>query len=45
LQRSCVVLPINYSDNWLSGHFSNYLAIDKPIIVLENMDVEQDISL
>jgi len=33
-----IVLPLNYSDNWLYGHFSNYLGIDKPLIILENYE-------
>jgi hypothetical protein len=33
-----IVLPLNYSDNWLYGHFSNYLGIDKPMIILENYE-------
>jgi hypothetical protein len=33
-----IVLPINYSDHWLHGHFSNYLGIDKPMIILENYE-------
>lgn len=28
----------NFSNNWFGGHFSNYLAIDKKIIVLENYE-------
>lgn len=33
-----VVLPINNSNNWLTGHFSNYLGVDKPIVILENYE-------
>lgn len=33
-----IVLPLNYSDNWLAGHFSNYMGIDKPMIILENYE-------
>ncbi|MGE0090883.1 MAG: hypothetical protein AB7S50_15545 [Bacteroidales bacterium] len=33
-----VVLPINFSTNWMHGHFSNYLGIDKPIVILENYE-------
>ncbi|HBL73696.1 MAG: hypothetical protein A2W90_13215 [Bacteroidetes bacterium GWF2_42_66] len=33
-----IVLPVNYSNNWLVGHFSNYLGIDKPMIILENYE-------
>jgi hypothetical protein len=33
-----IVLPLNYSYHWLHGHFSNYLGIDKPMIILENYE-------
>lgn len=33
-----VVLPLNYSDNWLAPHFSNYLGVDKPMVILENYE-------
>lgn len=33
-----IVIPLNYSDHWLYGHFSNYLGIDKPMIILENYE-------
>ena len=33
-----IVLPLNYSDNWLVGHFSNYLGAEKPMIILENYE-------
>jgi len=26
------------SDNWLEPHFSNYLGVDKPLIILENYE-------
>ncbi len=32
------VLPVNLSDNWLQTHFSNYIGIDKPLIILENYE-------
>lgn len=32
------VLPVNLSDNGLQPHFSNYLDIDKPMIILENYE-------
>ena len=37
-----IVLPLNYSDNWLQAHFSNYLGIDKPMIILENYECGTD---
>ena len=33
-----VVLPLNNSENWLDGHFSNYVGTDKPLIILENYE-------
>lgn len=33
-----VVLPLNYSNNWLVGHFSNYLGVDKPMTILEHYE-------
>ncbi len=38
IKPNTVVLPLNYSDNWLHGHFSNYLGVDKPIVILENYE-------
>lgn len=34
----CIVLPLNYSENWFFSHFSNYLGVDKPMIILENYE-------
>lgn len=33
-----IVLPVNFTDNWLQHHFSNYAGINKPIIMLENYE-------
>ncbi len=33
-----VVLPLNNSENWLDGHFSNYIGTDKPLVILENYE-------
>lgn len=38
IENHKVVLPINFSTNWMHGHFSNYLGIDKPIVILENYE-------
>lgn len=38
IAANSIVLPLNYSDNWLTGHFSNYLGVDKPMIILENYE-------
>jgi hypothetical protein len=37
-----VVLPVNRSGKWIFGHFSNYLGINKPLIILENYEAELD---
>jgi len=38
IKPGSVVLPIRSSWNWLDGHFSNYLGIDKPLTILENYE-------
>ena len=38
LPAGVVVLPVNFSGLWLHDHFSNYLGINKPIILLENYE-------
>ena len=36
------IAPIHSSYNWLSPHFSNYLGISKPVVVLENYEASTD---
>jgi len=38
IEKNSIVLPVNVSDNWIEIHFSNYLGIDKPMIILENYE-------
>lgn len=38
IKQNSVVLPVNMSDHWIQPHFSNYLGIDKPLIILENYE-------
>jgi len=38
INENSIVLPINFSDSWLEPHFSNYLGVDKPLIILENYE-------
>ncbi len=38
IKVNSTVLPVNFSDNWLEPHFSNYLGVKKPIIILENYE-------
>jgi hypothetical protein len=36
------VLPVNESEKWIYGHFSNYLGIEKPMVILENYEAGLD---
>ncbi|OFX27024.1 MAG: hypothetical protein A2041_10985 [Bacteroidetes bacterium GWA2_31_9b] len=38
IDNNTVVLPMNFSSNWMHGHFSNYLGIDKQVVILENYE-------
>ena len=38
LKPNCVIMPIDISNNWLLGHYSNYLGLNKPMVVLENYE-------
>ncbi len=38
IAANSIVLPLNYTNNWLTGHFSNYLGIDKRLVILENYE-------
>jgi hypothetical protein len=38
IDANSIVLPLNYSENWLHVHFSNYLGIDQPMVILENYE-------
>lgn len=38
IKKNSIVLPVNFSDNFLEIHFSNYLGINKPLIILENYE-------
>jgi hypothetical protein len=35
-----LVLPIYCMDNWFTGHFVDYLAIDKPVVMVYNYECE-----
>ncbi len=43
IEANSIVLPINVSDYWLDIHFSNYLGIEKPMVILENYETSQKI--
>jgi hypothetical protein len=38
IKENSIILPVNMSDNWIEPHFSNYLGVDKTLIVLENYE-------
>ncbi len=38
VEPNSLVLPIDYSDDWFDIHFSNYIGIDKPMVILENYE-------
>lgn len=42
IPANSIVLPLNYSNNWLTAHLSNYLGVDKPLIILENYECGND---
>lgn len=37
-----IVAVHTYLDNWLTNHFSNYLGIDKPMVILDNYECATD---
>lgn len=41
IPENSVVLPLNFSNHWLQGHFSNYLGSDKTLIILENYECDK----
>lgn len=36
INSKSIVLPISIETDWLEGHFSNYLGVDKELVILEN---------
>jgi len=38
IKPGSVVLPVNYSSHWQHGHYSNFLGIEKPLVLLENYE-------
>ncbi len=38
MQENSIVLPVNMSESWMEPHFSNYLGVDKPLVILENYE-------
>ncbi len=41
IPENSVVLPLDFSNHWLQGHFSNYLGADKSLIILENYECDK----
>jgi uncharacterized integral membrane protein len=40
IRPNSVVLPLFRHKNWLAPHFSNYLGIEKPMVILENYETD-----
>ncbi len=38
IEEFAVVLPLNYSGNWLHSNFSNYMGSDKLLLILDNYE-------
>ncbi len=38
LSPGSVVYPVNRSNNWLAPHYSNYLGVNRPVVILENYE-------
>ena len=38
IESHSTVLPVRLSDYWLHTHYSNYLGVNKPMIILENYE-------
>lgn len=38
VEPEALILPIMKGKHWMTGHFSNYLGIDKPAVILENYE-------
>ncbi|MEI6852491.1 MAG: hypothetical protein WCL06_06590 [Bacteroidota bacterium] len=42
IRPNSTVFPVNCSGNWLYGHFDKYLGIDKPLVLLDNNECNQN---
>ncbi|MFP4025854.1 MAG: hypothetical protein ACLFVR_15120 [Thiohalospira sp.] len=40
MQHNTIVLPVEKSNYWLQNHFSNYLGIEKPLVILDNYEAD-----
>lgn len=41
IQPEKVIIPIDVTDNWLYGHLLNYIAVFKPVLLLENYEASK----
>ncbi|MGM0497601.1 MAG: hypothetical protein ACQESJ_06760 [Bacteroidota bacterium] len=39
IEPESTILPFNYAGNWLQPHFSAYLGYKKPVIIMENYEL------
>jgi len=42
IEEGSVVLPLNFSGEWNTGHYSNFLGIEKPVVILDNYEAVND---
>ena len=42
IKENSVVMPFYFLDDWYMQHFSNYLGISKPLIIIENYECSVD---
>ncbi|MFA9392337.1 MAG: hypothetical protein ACERKD_21180 [Prolixibacteraceae bacterium] len=38
VEENSIVLPVELAGSWVEHHFSNYLGVDKPMVILENYE-------
>ena len=42
IDKNTILMPLNYSDNWLHAHFSNYLGTIKPVMIFDNYEANNE---
>jgi len=42
IKEGSIVLPLNFEDDWLLGHSSNWMGVSKDVLVLENYEATVD---
>jgi len=40
IQTNSLVLPIYVNDNWFTGHFVDYISVDKPVLMVYNYECQ-----